>query len=171
MPECTFGVCDNKGTGIRFGIALHTVNENVIILAFYGVQILFENLFPRHGVHQRNLQTGQLDICGHEVHTLRMMQNALFRGHWFIHERLAHDGCKGDRQLVRRRKSKAQCQRTLWVSIHQQDALASLRQTDTKICARRCLTHAALLVGNGDCMCHFEVHLFRQILQHKSNNC
>ena len=59
----------------------HTVDEDVIILAFYGVQILFENLFPRHGVHQRNLQTGQLDICRHEVHTLRMMQNALFRGH------------------------------------------------------------------------------------------
>ena len=137
----------------------HTVDEDVIIVTLYGVQILFKNLFARHGIHQRNLQTGQLDIRGHEVYPLRMMQNALFRGHWFVHELLSHDGCKRNGQLVRAGKSKAQRQRTLRVCVHQQDPLASLRQTDTEICARRCLAHAAFLVGNGDCMCHFEIHL------------
>ena len=88
-----------------------------------------------------------------------MMQNALFRGHWFIHERLAHDGCKRDRQLVRAGKTEAQRQRTLRVCVYQQNPFASLHQTDTEIRARRCLTHAAFLVGNSDCMCHFEVHL------------
>ena len=43
--------------------------------------------------------------------------------------------------------------------MQREDALASLRQTDTEIRARRCLTHATCLVGYGDCMCHFEVHL------------
>ena len=93
-----------------------------------------------------------------------MMQNALFRGHWFIHERLAHDGCKRDGQFVWHGKSKAQRQRTLWVCIHQQDPFSRLRQTDTEIGARRCFPHATFLIGNGDCMCHFEVHLLNMFI-------
>ena len=81
-----------------------------------------------------------------------------------LYERLSHDGCKCDGQFVWTGKTEAQCQRTLRVCVYQQNPFASLRQTDTEICARRCLSHAAFLVGNSDCMCHFEVHLLNMFI-------
>ena len=46
------------------------------ILPLQRVQILPQDGLTAHGVHQRYLHTGQLDVGGHQIYTLRVMQDA-----------------------------------------------------------------------------------------------
>ena len=85
---------------------------------------------PAHGVHQRHLHAGQLDVGGHEVHALRVVQDALARAQRLIHQDAAHCVRQRKGQLVRLRVAQADGQAGLGVSIHQQHLFSGLRQPD-----------------------------------------
>ena len=48
------------------------------ILSLYGIQILPQNGFTAHGIYQGNLHAGELDVSGHQVNALRVVQDASF---------------------------------------------------------------------------------------------
>ena len=52
------------------------------VLFFDGVQILPEDGFAAHGVYQRYLYPGKLDVSGHEVKSLRVMENTFAGEVW-----------------------------------------------------------------------------------------
>ena len=100
------------------------------ILSLHGVQILPQDRFTAHGVHQGYLHAGQLDVSGHEVHALRVVQDALAGAQRLIHQDVAHRVGQGERQLVRLRVAQADGQAGLRVSVHQQHLLPGLGQPD-----------------------------------------
>ena len=57
----------------------HTVQQDVVVLTFYRFQVLFENGLTAHGIHQRDLQTRQRDVCRNKIHALFMRQDTLLR--------------------------------------------------------------------------------------------
>ena len=100
------------------------------ILSLHRVQILPQNGLAAHSVHQRHLHAGQLDVSGHEVHALRVAENALAGFDRLIHQDAAHRVREGEGQLVRLRVTQADGQAGLRVSIHQQNFLPGLGQPD-----------------------------------------
>ena len=106
------------------------VDEDVGILPLHGVQILPQDGLPAHGVHQRHLHAGQLDVGGHEVHALRVVQDALARAQRLVHEDAAHCVRKGEGQLVRLRVTQADGKAGLGVRVYQQHLLPGLGQPD-----------------------------------------
>ena len=83
------------------------VNENMGILSLHRVQILPQNGLTAHSVHQRHLHAGQLDVSGHEVHALRVVQDALTGAERLVHQDAAHCFREGEGQLVRLRVAQA----------------------------------------------------------------
>ena len=79
------------------------------IIPFHRVQILPQNGFPAHGVHQRYLHAGQLNVRRHQVHALRVMQNALAGGNGLIGQDLAHHVGEGNGELIRLGISQTDC--------------------------------------------------------------
>ncbi len=77
------------------------VNEDVGVLPFHRVQVLPQDGFTAHGIHQRNLHAGQLDVAGHEVDALRVAQDTLAGCDGLIGQHLSHHVGEGDRQVVR----------------------------------------------------------------------
>src|SRR5699024_10395504 len=53
------------------------VNQDMGILSLHGVQILPQDGLPDHSVYQRHLHAGELNVGGHQVHALRVVQDAL----------------------------------------------------------------------------------------------
>ncbi len=92
------------------------------------VQILPQDGLPAHGVHQRYLHAGELDVGGHQVHALRVVQDALAGAQRLVHQDAAHRVREGKGQLVRLRVAQADGQAGLGVSIHQQHLLSGLGQ-------------------------------------------
>ena len=105
-----------------------TVNQDMGILSLHCVQILPQDGLPAHGVHQADLHAGELDVGGHQVHTLRVVQDALAGFDWLVHQDAAHRVREGEGQLVRLRVAQADGQAGLRVSIHQQHFLSGLGQ-------------------------------------------
>ena len=83
------------------------VDEDMGILSLYGVQILPQDGLAAHGVYQRHLHAGQLDVGGHEVYALRVVQDALAGAQRLVHEDTAHRVGQGKGQLVRLRIAQA----------------------------------------------------------------
>ena len=79
----------------------HAVQQDVVVLLFYRVQILLEDLFAAHGVDQRCLHAGQRDIGGNKVNAFRVMENPLFGGGRLVHENAGKQVRQGHVQLVR----------------------------------------------------------------------
>ena len=117
-------------------------------LMIYNLQILSQNGFPVHGVDQGYLHPGELNICWHQVNTLRMVQNTLTELDGRIAQHLAHHVRERDRKRVRARIALANRQATLEIAVNQQHLFYLLCQSDAEIGAGRCLVNAALLVGN-----------------------
>ena len=120
------------------------------ILSLHGVQILPQDGLAAHGVHQRYLHAGELDVGGHQVHALRVMQDALAGAYRFVHQDTAHRVREGKGQLVRLGIAQADGQAGLGVSVHQQDLLPGLGQPYPQVGAGGRLADAAFLVGDGD---------------------
>ena len=78
-----------------------TVNQDVGILSLERVQILPQDGFSAHGVHQRDLHAGELDVSGHQVNTFRVVQDALTGTQRLVHQDTAHRVGQGKGQLVR----------------------------------------------------------------------
>ena len=55
----------------------------------------------KKNIHQRYLHAGKLDVRGHEIHAIRVMQDALAGGNGLIVQHLAHHVRNGDGQVVR----------------------------------------------------------------------
>ena len=66
------------------------VDEDMGILSLYGVQILPQDGLPAHGVYQRYLHAGELNVDGHQVHALRVVQDALAGAQRLVHQDTAH---------------------------------------------------------------------------------
>ena len=98
------------------------------ILSFERVQILPQDGLSAHGVHQADLHAGELDVGGHQVHTLRVVQDTLVGFDRLVHQDAAHRVREGKGQLVRLRVAQADGQAGLGVSIHQQHFLSGLGQ-------------------------------------------
>ena len=106
------------------------VDEDMGILPLYGVQILPQNGLAAHGVHQRHLHARQLDVSGHEVHALRVVQDTLAGAQRLVHQDTAHRVRQGKGQLVRLRVAQADGKAGLWVRVYQQHLLSGLGQPD-----------------------------------------
>ena len=53
------------------------VNQDMGILSLERVQILPQDGLSAHGIHQRDLHTGELDVSGHQVNAFRVVQDTL----------------------------------------------------------------------------------------------
>ena len=126
------------------------VNQDMGILSLHGVQILPQDGLAAHGVHQRNLHAGELDVGGHQVHALRVVQDALAGAQRLVHQDTAHRVGQGKGQLVRLGVAQADGQAALRVPVDQQHFLSGLRQPNPQVRAGGCLANAAFLVGDGD---------------------
>ena len=90
----------SQGVNRNHAQGRHTVNENHIIVLLGFIDIGPQSKFPAHGVDQAHFQRGQLDVGGHKVYALAVVQNALIRGEWLIPDHLFHDGGQGGGQAV-----------------------------------------------------------------------
>ena len=120
------------------------------ILSFERVQILPQDGLSAHGVHQGHLHAGELDVGGHQVHALRVVQDTLARFDRLVHQDAAHRVREGEGQLVRLGMTQTDGQTSLRVPVNQQHFLPGLRQPDPQVRAGGCLANAAFLVGDGD---------------------
>ena len=138
------------------------VNQDMGILSLERVQILPQDGLTAHGIHQGDLHTGELDVGGHQVNPLRVVQDTLARAQRLVHQNTAHSvgQCKG--QLVRLGVAQADGQAALRVSVDQQHFLSGLGQPDPQVRAGGCLANAAFLVGDGD---NLRVHVLRHLLK------
>ena len=126
------------------------VNQDMGILSLERVQVLPQDGLTAHGVHQGDLHAGELDVCGHQVNALRVVQDTLAGAQRLVHQDTAHRVGQSKGQLVRLGMAQADGQAALRVSVDQQDFLSGLRQTDSKIGTGGGFANAALLVGNGN---------------------
>ena len=101
------------------------------ILSLYGVQILPQDSFAAHSVHQRDLHTGELNVGRHQVNAFRVVQDALTGLEWFIHQDTSHRVGQGEGQLVRLGVAQADSQAALRVPVDQQHFLSGLCQSHT----------------------------------------
>ena len=65
-------------------------------MSLHGVQILPQDSLAAHGVHQRYLHAGELNVGGHEVHALRVVQDALAEFDLLIHKDAPHRVGQGE---------------------------------------------------------------------------
>ena len=75
---------------------------------------------PAHGVDQAHFQCGQLNVGGHKVYTLAVVQNALIRGEWLIPDHFFHDGGQGGGQAVLVLPAQAGSEVALGVCVNEQ---------------------------------------------------
>ena len=106
------------------------VDEDMGILSLERVQILPQDSLTAHGVHQGDLHAGELDVCGHQVNALRVVQDTLARAQRLVHQDTAHRVGQGKGQLVRLGVAQADGQAGLGVSVHQQHLSPGLGQSD-----------------------------------------
>ena len=126
------------------------VNQDMGILSLERVQILPQDSLSAHGVHQGDLHAGELDVCGHQVNALRVVQDTLAGAQRLVHQDTAHRVGQGKGQLVRLGVAQADGQAALRVPVDQQHFLSGLRQPNPQVRAGGCLANAAFLVGDGD---------------------
>ena len=120
------------------------------ILPLERVQILPQDGLTAHGVHQGDLHAGELDVSGHQVNALRVVQDTLAGAQRLVHQDTAHRVGQGKGQLVRLGVAQADGQAALRVPVDQQHFLSGLRQPNPQVRAGGCLANAAFLVGDGD---------------------
>ena len=131
------------------------------ILSLERVQILPQDGLSAHGVHQGDLHAGELDVCGHQVNALRVVQDTLAGAQRLVHQDTAHRVGQGKGQLVRLRVAQADGQAALRVSVDQQHLSSGLCQPDPQVGTSCCLANAAFLVGDGDNLrVHFAITSF-----------
>ena len=126
------------------------VNQDVGILSLERVQILPQDSLTAHGVHQGDLHAGELDVGGHQVNALRVVQDTFAGAQRLVHQDTAHRVGQGKGQLVRLGVAQADGQAALRVPVDQQHLLPGLRQPDPQVRAGGCLSNTALLIGDGD---------------------
>ena len=120
------------------------------ILSLERVQILPQDGLTAHGVHQRHLHAGELDVGGHQVNAFRVVQDTLDGAQRLVHQDTAHRVGQGKGQLVRLGVAQADGKATLRVPVDQQHFLPGLRQPNPQVFAGRCFADASFLVGDGD---------------------
>ena len=126
------------------------VNQDMGILSLERVQILPQDGLTAHGVHQGDLHAGELDVGGHQVNALRVVQDTFAGAQRLVHQDTAHRVGQGKGQLVRLGMAQADGQAALRVPVDQQNFLPGLRQPNPQVRAGGCLANAAFLVGDGD---------------------
>ena len=62
---------------------------------------LSDEMALKKDINQRYLYAGKLDVRGHKIHAIRVMQDALAGGDGLIVQHLTHHVRNGDRQVVR----------------------------------------------------------------------
>ena len=103
-----------------------------------------------HSIYQGYFHTGKLNVGGHQVYSLRVMQDTLAGMNRLIHQDMPHSIRQCKWQLVRLRISQADCQASLWVPVDQKHFLSDLCQTYSQVRTGCCFANAAFLVGDGD---------------------
>ena len=94
------------------------------------IRVLPKDGLTAHGIHQRDLHAGELDVGGHQVNALRVVQDTLAGAQRLVHQDTAHRVGQGKGQLVRLGVAQADSQAALWVPVNQQHFLPGLRQPD-----------------------------------------
>ena len=129
------------------------VDEDMRILPLERVQILPQDSLTTHGVYQRYLHTGKLNIRRHQVNAFCMMQNTFSGAYRLIHQNFAYCIRQCKWQLVWLRISQADCQASLRVPVDQKHFLSGLCQTYSQVRTGCCFANAAFLVCDGDDLC------------------
>ena len=127
-----------------------TVQQDVGVLAADSIKILPKGGLAAHSAHQRYLHAGKLDVRGHEVHTLRVMQDTIPGGDGLIVRHLAHRVREDDGQGVRLWMAQADDKAGLRGHVNQQNLLSSLGQSHAEIYTTCRFSHTALLIDQGD---------------------
>ncbi len=68
---------------------------------YAAVKVVPQHNLAAHGIDQRYLHGGQLDICWHEVNAFIVVQNAFSGRDGLVHDDLGHERSECNRQLVR----------------------------------------------------------------------
>ena len=126
------------------------VNQDMGILSLDRVQVLPQDGFTAHGVHQGDLHAGELNVSRHQVNAFRVVQDTLTGAQRLVHQDTAHRVGQGKGQLVRLGVAQADGQATLRVPVDQQHFLPGLCQPDSQVRAGGCFANATFLVGDGD---------------------
>ena len=85
--------------------------------------------------------TGKLNVGGHQVYSLQVVQDTLAGMNRLIHQDTPHSVRQRKGQLVRPGIAQADRQAALRVSVDQQDFLSGLRQPDSQVGTGRCLAN------------------------------
>ena len=129
------------------------VDEDMGVLPLQCVQILPQDSLTTHSIYQGYFHTGKLNVGGHQVYSLQVVQDTLAGMNRLIHQDMPHSVRQRKGQLVRLGIAQADRQAALRVSVDQQDFLSGLRQPDSQVGTGCCFANAAFLVGNGDDLC------------------
>ena len=138
------------------------VDEDMGVLSLQRIQILPQDSLTTHSIYQGYFHTGKLNVGGHQVYSLQVVQDTLAGMNRLIHQDMPHSVRQRKGQLVRLGIAQADRQAALRVSVDQQDFFSGLRQPDSQVGTGRCLANAAFLVGNGN---DFRVQINLLLLQ------
>lgn len=127
-----------------------TVDENVGVIRFDGIQILPQNRLPAYGGYQGYLEGGKIDAGRNQVNSLRMVEDALAGLDWLVVEDAAQSGGYSKRQLVRSGMSQTDGQAALRVCINEHNFLSLLCQGNAQVDTGGGFANAAFLVDDGD---------------------
>ena len=93
----------------------HTVDENIVIVPFHGLQHLPEYLFTGHRIDEGDLRPGKFDVGRKEIDVLGVVKDAFTGLNLLIFDNTAHGRRQGKGQLVRLREAEGDRERTLRV--------------------------------------------------------
>ena len=137
--------------------ARHTVQKHIVIILLDRFQELFQNPFPVHRVDQRHLKTGKRDVCRNQVDAFLLVKNPFRRLYRVFIDRLVQEIKQRGLQIIRSGVSKADRQRSLRISVHQEHFLSFPCKPDSEVLHRRRFRRAAFLVDDTD-HCWFVLH-------------
>lgn len=133
----------NYSIAAIFPIRGHTVNENIVVMELYRIDICPQHAFTAHSVYEPNFHTRQFNVCRQQINALAVAQNTVAIRNRDIVNHVLHNICKRNGQFVRLGVTEGKRQRSLRVRVDQQNPFVFLRQPDTEICGRRGFAHAS----------------------------
>ena len=141
------------------------VQQHIIVVSFYAVDILLQDSFAAHHVDQPHLHSGQAAVGRHKVEAFRMVQD--FRMPTAFHTRynVVHHIGKRQRHFMRLALAQHLGQITLGVHVQKQDLFAVHCQACADAVHAGAFPDAAFLIGDGNDLCfrHFGFLLLYQI--------
>ena len=113
-----------------------TIDENIVVVLFYLIDIGSHNALSAHHRKQITFDTGQFYITGHKVNALVAVYDTEIIFKRFVIDNISHNRCKGNVQLVGSLNTETDRQRTLRVSVDKQNLLTGVMKSNSEIQCR-----------------------------------